>query len=171
VKTKNTPVFHETQKFTQIWVWMLLLIPAAVLLYKTAAQIVFGVPWGNEPPSNALLLFINAIWLTIVILFATVRLDTRIDKRGISYRFKPFHQSDRVIRRESISGYSVEEFSYMTMRGFHGIRFRPFHGGWTYTIRGNKWIKIDLQNGKRIFIGTQKPAEASIAIRKMMGMV
>lgn len=163
----NHPSFRESQRFTQIWVWALLLIPAAVLLYNSAAQILLDRPWGDEPPSAGVLLAVNAVWFGIIFLFAGIRLHTKIDRHGITYRFIPFHQVERHIRWESVSGCSVEEFRYTTMYQFHGIRYRPVHGGWTYSIRGNQWIRIDMRNGKRIFIGTQKPGEVSSIIRRL----
>jgi len=164
--TENT-YFRESQRFNQTWLWTALLVLTAVLVFKTTAQVIFGIPWGYDPPSTGLLLLVNVIWIAVIFLFASIRLDTLIDKEGIKYRFFPFHLSERVIRWESIAGCSVELFSYVTMRRYHGIRYRILHGGWTYTIRGNRWIQIDIRNGKRVFIGTQKPDEVRIVLRKL----
>ena len=44
--------FKEKQKFTQWWIWLLLIGLGAIAVYGIIQQILFGVDFGNKPMSN-----------------------------------------------------------------------------------------------------------------------
>ena len=48
----NKIEFKEKQKFTQWWIWLILIGLGAIAVYGFIQQIVFGVEFGNKPMSN-----------------------------------------------------------------------------------------------------------------------
>ncbi|MGD8514703.1 MAG: hypothetical protein PVF52_03745, partial [Granulosicoccaceae bacterium] len=62
-------VFREEQRFTQRWLWILLMLSMPVVLavfgYGLIEQLVYGKPWGDRPVSDATLVTVS----TAVILF------------------------------------------------------------------------------------------------------
>jgi hypothetical protein len=48
--------------------------------------------------------------------------------------------------------------------GGWGIRYSPFGKGWAYNISGNQGVQLELMNGKRILIGSQRAEELARTI-------
>lgn len=93
MKKQEHVIFREVQRFRQIWVWALVLLNAAFIWYVTVQQIIFGIPVGNNPASDVLLVI---FWLAFGILFPVFmlglcKLITEVRADGLYIRFAPFH--------------------------------------------------------------------------------
>jgi hypothetical protein len=150
--------FTEIQKFTQWWIWTLLVGLVLLPVYGIYKQILLGQPWGSNPMSDAGLWFFLLGTLAFIGLFLYIELRTEIDGRGIRVRLRPV--STNVFSWEQIE--KVEPMTY----GFvgYGLRF-SFKHGTIYNIKGNKGIAVYLKDGGRFVIGTQKPKEILEAVR------
>ncbi len=97
--------------------------------------------------------------LAVTILIAMFHLSIKIDKNYFMFKMFPFHWSYRKIKLEEISNATVKE--YNTDRTFHGWGMGiPWNRNYkSYTIKGYKAVEISLKNGKKIFIGTQRPED------------
>ena len=95
--------------------------------------------------------------LTITLLLFFFKLSIKIDKDYLTFKMFPFHWSYRKIKLDEISSASVKE--YNTDRTFHGWGMGiPWNRNYkSYTVKGYKAVEILLKNGKKIFIGTQRP--------------
>jgi hypothetical protein len=148
--------FVEKQRFTQPWLWALILALAALVSYGGFRQLVEGVPWGSKPASDAVLV---AIWLLAAIalpaLFAFGHLRTEVRKDGIRVRFVPFHLRPRTWAWETIR--RVEAREYSPLREFGGWGIRVGFRGWAYNVKGNHGIEVTFRAGHRVLIGTQDP--------------
>jgi hypothetical protein len=52
--------------------------------------------------------------------------------------------------------------------GPSGIKLRlPYSRNIVYNVAGNKILKLELKNGKKLMIGTQKPLELENILRKI----
>ena len=135
-------VFKEEQKFTQLWLWLLL---GGLFLWS-----VYGAYSNNKLPN----MWFGVIVIAVVGLFFLVtKLTTQIDSKGIHIYFFP------LVRRSYIweELESVEIINYGFIGGW-GIRlWTPY--GTAYNIKGNKGIALTLKNGKKVLIGTQKAEE------------
>ena len=128
-------VFKESQKFSQWWLWLLLLSLGALLFYMGPANL------------GALIL------LVVSLLFLFMRLVTQVDKEGIRYRFFPFikrHYSWR-----EIASARVVDYGFV---GGWGIRLFTSYGT-IYNVKGSKGLAVELKDGKKFCLGTQKPEE------------
>src|SRR5690606_22871725 len=101
----------------------------------------------------------------LVLLFLFLRLETRIGRHGVQFRYPPVINSWRKIPYQEIQSIEVVRYSPWAYGGW-GIRY-SWHG-WAYNVRGNKGIVIKKKNGQQILIGTQKMMEAKEAIEYQM---
>jgi hypothetical protein len=150
--------FTERQRFRQVWLWALLTGLGLLFVWAYIQQIILGKPWGNNPASDTGLLLFSLIPFGIIVLFLVARLETRIDRRGISYRFFPFHRTWREIEWKKINRAYVRRYKPISEFGGWGVRY-GLRGGQAYNISGNQGLQLDLFDGKKILLGTQKPEE------------
>lgn len=152
--------FKEEQKFTQWWVW-LILIPLGFLpiigIYK---QIIIGEPFGNKPMSNIGLVVFAIFMFSLVGLFILMKLKTTIDTNKIEMNFFPFVR--KTTQWTEIRKAEVVNYGFV---GGWGIRLWTKYGT-VYNIKGNKGLAIELLNGKKYLIGTQKETEMNKIVKK-----
>lgn len=154
--------FTETQYFRQsIFIYLIALVAVAVLSifgYGIYTQIIVGKTLGNHPMSNGGLIvatsLVTLLLGLILTLFLTMKLETRIDREGIAYRFYPFIQKWERIDWEKIA--HCEVITYNPIKDYGGWGIRYGHRGKAYNVRGNKGLLISFQSGKKLLIGTGK---------------
>jgi len=96
------------------------------------------------------------------LLFWRIRLKTEIDQHEIRMRFFPF--TKKSIPWEEIK--SAETVNYGFVGGW-GIRLGTKYGT-VYNTSGNKGVAIELKNGRKFCIGTQKVTELDRIIEKCL---
>ena len=161
-------VFKESQKFNQPLLWGIIL-SAYLLTHVMGIRDIVGELaegdnwWASEAFIAA---FIGLVLLNLlVVLFLLLRLETRIDRHGVYFRYPPVITSWRKIPYVEIQSIEVVRYSPWAYGGW-GIRYN-WHG-WAYNVRGNKGIMIKKKNGKQLLIGTQKSLEAQETINQLM---
>lgn len=154
--------FQEKQRFKQIWIWLLLIGINAQFVFAIIYQIFLGHPFGNNPMSNMGIAISFIISITLSVLFYFLHLETRIDSKGISVRFFPFHKQFIVYSRKNIKNAYVR--TYKPLREFGGWGLR----GGAYNVSGNKGLQIEFTDGNKFLIGTNKPEEIQEAINKFL---
>lgn len=152
-------LFTEKQKFTQWWIWMILIGVDVLILYAIITQIGLGLSFGNNPMSDAGLILVGVLSVLISLFFLSIRLETRISSEGIHVRFYPFHASVRDFLWEDIERAYVRTYKPISEYGGWGLRIGLSGKGKAYNIAGNKGLQIDFRDGKKLLIGTQKEAE------------
>jgi len=162
----NTTLFQETQKFRQLWIWILLLGMLALFLWGLIQQLVFGIPWGTKPAPDWGLLLSFLIPASLVVLFYASNLRTEIDESGIAYKFFPFHLKKHKIDWTSVEKAFVREYSPLGEFGGWGIRY-GFDRGKAFNVSGKIGLQLHLKNGKRVLIGTQKPEEIEKVLEQL----
>lgn len=150
-------LFSEKQRFTQFWLWTLLIALNLFMIYGIIQQIIFGIPFGNNPAPDLVLILLSLIPFGISLLFYTFCLETQITNELIAFQLRPFG-SLNTIRFEEIEKVYVRE--YAPLREFGGWGYRiSYNNGTAYNIKGNQGLQLELKNGKKILIGTQKAEE------------
>ena len=153
-------VFSEIQRQTQKWIYFLIVILLLVLIFGLIQQLVFGKPFGNPSVRNWVLPLFLIIPLGLFIFLRMNVLETGISKKGIEYRFKPYHSQTRLIQWNEIDKCYVRVYSPVREFGGWGVRFSIRDGGKALNVKGNYGIQLELKNGQKLLIGTQKPGEA-----------
>lgn len=150
-------MFKESQKFVQWWLQLMFYSGIGLCIYVSVQQLLYKIPFGNNPAPDGLLIFFILLYLIIFILFQSTRLITEIDDREIRYRFYPFQTRFKTILRSDIEKMEVITYRPIIDYGGWGVRFG--RKGMAYNVSGNIGLLISRKNGKTILIGTQKPDE------------
>ena len=152
-------IFKEEQRFTQWFLWLILISILLLFMYGTIQQVFFNISFGNRPMSNTGALITTILFSFFVVLFKFLRLNTVINECGISYKFFPINKNHTLITWKNMAGISI-------------IKYRPNseYGGWglkhgSYTVKGNIAIKIQLKNGETLIIGTQKASDVKKVLK------
>jgi hypothetical protein len=160
----NSPVlFREVQRFRQWWLWFVISIGPLTVWLSTYRWFVLGERSGTRQlPDNPQLLLWVLIGIGLPLLFYSARLITEVRTDGIYIRFFPFHFSFLRFGFDSINACETRTYSPIGEYGGWGIRY-----GWNgkaYNVSGNQGIQLELNNGKRILIGTQQPLDFMSAL-------
>ena len=114
------------------------------------------------------LVFMVLIFGIVYTLLLQARLDTRIDRNMLEYRFTPLIREWRSLHPVDIEGWVVRESAPLREYRGWGIR-KSFRRKLTaYTIRGKMVLEIKLTNGKMLVIGTQRSKELEMAMERLM---
>ncbi len=135
-------LFQEEQQFRQWWLWLLFL----VLLFKIVICNDYGTAtnWTDFTPI--------LIIVTVIILFWTIKLETKIKEDGIYIRFFPLLKT-KFYSWDTIEKAVVKKYNPLLDYGGWGIRLGA------YNISGNMGLQLEFVNGTKLLIGTQKPEE------------
>jgi hypothetical protein len=167
--TGNTVFFREEQRFNQWWLWLLVLVPTAMVWYGAIQQLIFGKAFGDNPTSDTGISIILVLFGVLLPLFMySLKLVTEVRQDGLYVRFYPFHLSFKRYQYESINSYKVREYSPLKEYGGWGIRYGL--KGMAYNVSGNLGVQLEFKGGKSLLIGSQKPEELvrymQVAMRK-----
>lgn len=147
-------VFNEEQTYRGTWVIYLLilielptLILLLVLLFNSKDKSEMGL---------VLALVLGTLGF-VLLLILNLKLETRIDQSGVSFRYFPFIQSWRKFPKETIQSISVINYSPITDYG--GWGFKGNKTTKAYSILGDRGLLLDVGEKKKIMIGTLKAKE------------
>ena len=144
--------FKEKQKFTQWWLWVILIGIALIPVYGIYKQIIRNETFGDKPTSDLGLIIIAICFFGLIYFFRYMTLKTKIDSIGIKIYFKPFHKKS--VTWNEVKSAKIVKYGFVG----YGIRFGSKYGN-VYNVKGNKGLAIELQNGKKFLIGTQRENE------------
>jgi hypothetical protein len=156
--------FEERQHARQPWLVALILGIAALAWGILIQQVGRGKAVGNNPISDW---GIVVLWLLAGIglpafLFG-LRLETRVESDKITIRLRPF--TTREIQSGQIARFYAR--SYKPLREYGGWGVRGFGANRAYNMSGDQGMQLELVDGSRVLIGTQRPRELETAIAKM----
>ncbi len=153
--------FTEEQKFSQWWLW-LILIPIGIMpIYGIYKQLLLGEPFGSKPMSDAGLIVLAIVVFLIIGLFLMMRLKTKIDAAGIHMRYFPFVKKE--VKWHEVKKVEVVNYGFV---GGWGIRLWTSYGT-VYNMKGSIGLAVELESGKKFLIGTQKETELTEVIEKI----
>ncbi|MBU2928505.1 hypothetical protein [Winogradskyella psychrotolerans] len=152
-------IFKEEQRFNQLWLIVILLVSAIVPIS------IYVKEYLEDPSKNSTLELFSLI---LIVLFATgfiffFKLTTRIDDKGIHYKFFPFHWNLKSIQWNEIDKAYVRTYDPLGEYGGWGLKGGILWNkakGKAINVSGDIGIQLLLKNGKKLLIGTQKENEA-----------
>lgn len=161
-------LFHEEQKFTQWWLWLLLLAPLAYVIFAILSPTYTTDVYTSGNASFSMLIpfdywIILIASVAIAILFFVVKMETKIDSDKIAVRHLFFVKKD--FRWEEIASAEIIKYGFVG----YGIRISLNHGT-VYNVKGNNGLFITLKNGKKRLIGTQKPEEMRKVVEELRSL-
>ncbi|MEO8934031.1 MAG: hypothetical protein ABI295_06950 [Xanthomarina sp.] len=152
--------FKEEQRFSQWWIWLILIGLGNIPIFGIYKQFILEEEFGNNPMSNLGLIVFSVFIFGIIALFWFVRLKTEIDKTEIRVSFFPFV-------KKQFKWKDVKTVKLITYRFVgYGIRKGGSHEV-IYNTSGNKGISLELLNGKKYLIGTQKEVEFEELLKRL----
>ncbi len=151
-------IFIEEQKFTQSWLYIVIAITFIMVTIPIVKD------WEAISQGSFLEILSNTggvfILIFIFVLFNFFKLKTRIDEKGVYYQYLPFHFSYRFLPWDSISKCYVRNYNAIFEYGGWGLKFSFRKSkGKSFTVKGAIGLQLELLNGKKILIGTQKKEE------------
>jgi hypothetical protein len=147
-------IFKETQRFTQPWIWAILLIVTGITVYGISTQPFEG--WEAIIP-------LLIVGLVIALIFS-MQLKTRIDETGLTFSFFPLIKK-RKYNLDQIESLELIEYNSLVKFGGWGIRYNL--DMWGYNVGGKHGLIVTLKD-KKFLLGTQKPVEIQKAIDQFM---
>ena len=157
-------IFKEEQTYRGTWLMYLILmleLPTLTLL----SVVVFTSESSDKTEGMIVLLAVFCIMALVMGLIFNLKLETRIDDKGIHYKYFPFVKW-RLIEKHQIRKVDVVSFSPLTDHGGWGIKGNKTTKA--YTVIGDTGLTIDVGEKKKILIGTQKPKELAEFIENWM---
>lgn len=154
---KTSVPFTESQRFSQWWLWLIMISINGILGWGCFQQLVQGQPFGDNPMPNEGLIAVGLGMLMLTLLMYGFRLDTRISAQGVEVRFFPLKLRYQLYPWEQISHSEVRQYAPFAEFGGWGIRYSMQGQGRALNVRGNMGLQLEFTNGKKLLIGTQKP--------------
>lgn len=147
-------VFNESQTYRGTWVAYLILLielPTFLLLLT-----LFFNAEDKSEIGIALALTVVILGGVLLLIF-NIQLETRIDDRGVSFRFFPFVRSWKNFQPGQIK--SIEVINYSPISDFGGWGMKGNSVTKAYSVLGDEGLLIDIGEKKKIMIGTANSKE------------
>lgn len=152
--------FKEEQKFTQWWLWLILIGIGVLPIFGLYKQLFLEEKFGDHPMSDFGLIIFSVFIFGLITMFWFLRLKTEIDQNQIRIHFFPFVR--KKINWKEVKSAEIVNYGFV---GGWGIRLWTQYGT-VYNTKGNKGLAIELRNGEKFLIGTQKEAELNKIVNK-----
>lgn len=152
--------FKEEQKFTQWWLWLILIGIGMLPILAIYKQLILGQKIEEKPMSYFGLIIFCVLIFSLVAMFWIMRLKTEIDQNEIRMNFFPFIKKQ--VNWNEIKTAQIVNYGFV---GGWGIRLCTKYGT-IYNTKGNKGLSIELKNGEKFLIGTQKETQLKNILQK-----
>jgi hypothetical protein len=156
--------FRERQRFTQFWLWVVVLSVAIIFWAGFVSQVLLGGSFGHNPVSDVQLSVLFAlIGVGFPIFFYRMSLTTEVQPGELLVRFWPFHLRPVRVPLHTVRDY--ERVTYDPIRDYGGWGIRWSSCGKAYNMSGKEGVRLHFYNQKPLLIGSQSPEELFEAIR------
>jgi hypothetical protein len=159
----SAPIFREVQRFSQIWLWVVVAGLAAILWRLAFKHHLLRPPFGGHSKNDLVIL---CLWLCLGVVLPLFllwcRMITEVRRDGVYVRFIPFHRTFQRIPFADFNRYEMRVYNPMAEFGGWGIR----HGreGRAYNIAGNHGIEFTFIDRSKLLVGSQRVREFLQAI-------
>ena len=151
--------FIEIQQFRQGWLLALILVPCISALIYIGFKV-----FRNWPMSGTNMLIFGAIALALVLVpvfMLSIKMITEVKNDAIHIRFFPLKRE--IIPFSEIAKCDARQYSPIKEYGGWGIRYGT--KGMAYNVSGDRGVQLELVNGKRLLIGSQRSEELAKTIK------
>ncbi len=155
----NNSIFIEKQRFTQWWIWLIIISINLLLVFMIINVITDASEKSFEVADS---IGLGVIFFSLVLvnyLLTGTSLKTEINNEEIKIKFLPFIIKDKIIKWEDLTLCYVRQYSPIGEYGGWGYRFGIMGKGKAFNIKGNMGLQLQFNDGKNLLIGTQKAEE------------
>ncbi len=160
----NTLLYREIQRFRDVgWVMVVVIGIAALQWWAFLQQMIRGVPFGDNPaPDSMLLLFWLFFGIGFPLFFVWLHMRVEVSPAAVTIVYRPF--INRRIPLGEIAHVEVRVYRPLIEFGGWGIR------GWgnrvAYNVNGNTGVELTLTDGRHVLLGSRHAPELAGAIYK-----
>jgi uncharacterized membrane protein len=160
-------LFKEEQGFRQLWVWLIMLVSFGLPIVLVLAEIVEqGTQSDDTRTLYIVLVVLVVLALPFVGLFLKMKLTVEINENGLRFKFPPLKNKWNVIEKQEIVQYEVRQYKPISEYGGWGIKGNKKNRA--YNVNGNIGLQLELCNGRKVLLGTQKKQAIEHAMNKLM---
>lgn len=160
--------FYRERTWAPPWVvvilWTACLAAAGAVAYDLYVSGVGGD--GSISVLGAVGAMAAALGLPLLIGMLFSRLDVEVQADQVHIAFGPIHLIRKCIAFSEIE--TVRGLTYRPLREFGGWGIRPRGSKTAWTIRGNQAVKVTLNSGKEVYVGSLFPQRLEERIRTAM---
>ncbi len=151
-------VFREDQRFTQPWLWAVVIVAAVAVWVLVAVQVADG---GGDESGWVLAIVAVLVGVGLPVLFVLARLTVEVFADRIDIRYRPFVR--RTIALETVV--AADAVIYRPLREYGGWGIK----GWSrrkiaYNVRGDRGVLLTLVDGRTVLVGSQRADDLAVAI-------
>jgi hypothetical protein len=157
------PLFDEEQSFGQLRLRWMLALPPAALSVVIIWQVVLGHPWGKHPMSNGGLIVLTVFLWLVYLRLIRVRLVTNVLLGELTVGLQGLWRTRR-IPLSSVKAVKIVTFN--PLLDFGGFGIRSTRQGKAYLAGGARGVRLELNDGGVLVIGSERPEELSQALRR-----
>ena len=158
-------IFRETQWLVRAHWWLAALIAVAPIVgwWALVQQVILHRPFGNHPgPDWVVWLMWAVCGLAMPVLLFAARMTIRVTGNGLRVTYFPLLA--RTLPFSAIK--SCEPVEYHPLRDFGGWGIHSSaRFGLAYTVGGNQGVELELADGKRMMLGSQRSMELASTLR------
>lgn len=163
-------IFKEEQRFTQTWLVVVMLmstlVPLSIIIHEFTKE-------KSTMTVNELFLVMTIMLVAVVPIFF-FKLYTRIDEKGVHYRFFPIHFNYKSVYWNELEKCFVRKYDPISEYGgwgFKGGALWKKSNGKAINVSGEIGIQLYFKNGKKLLIGTQKEADANSVLKTYLDKI
>lgn len=156
-----TKLFDEEQKFSNSWIIGVVVGITFIPIYGVYQQIIMGESFGSKPMSDLNLISFLIFTLLLLGLFLILNLKTEITENEVRMKYFPVYR--KTVKWSDVKKAEVIDYGFV---GGWGIRFWSKYGT-VYNVKGSTGLAIELKNGKKFLIGTQKETELKYVLQQI----
>jgi hypothetical protein len=151
-------LFTEYQRFNRWWHWVIM---GGVTLVPLAALSFIFIRFQQARPAFWPLIFVALLPAATLAAVYFVRMGTTVRTDELIVRFFPLR---RRIPLAQIESFEPIKYHWMDLGGW-GARWNG--ADWSFTVEGDRAIRLRMRNGKRLLIGTQRIDELTSALESV----
>jgi hypothetical protein len=155
----NSPLFKEEQRFRQAPLWAGVASVALFEWLRFARR--------SIARRTSIWAWIRWVALGVAIPWAvySAKLITEVKENQLRVEFtSSLLQVAHLMSLDELKSHEVVTYRPFKDFGGWGLRWTPW-SGWAYNVSGNEGVKVELENGTQLLIGSQRAPELDEAIR------
>jgi len=151
----NTTLYHEVQRYRQWWFWLIIIVTVGIGVTNTLMT-------ASDDKSIYPLIFIPVV---VILLLFSMNLDTKITNEGVDVKSFPLMMRGRHYAwSDIVKAYTRE---YAPIKEYGGWGIKGSYNNRAFNVSGKQGLQLELKDGRRVLIGTQKPSEIDIILKSI----